>query len=146
LFPGADPRPPAYTREDVENNLDAVAGDKIVGTLGGNLPDTFVEMTILEMELEELGQTLRERAVERVKDLILDGSMDMQSLMTSALDHGLFESEMEAALVFEKQALYYKMHSDFWYNVRTLFDCWNDWLSIRHDFIVVSTGKKFKLK
>jgi hypothetical protein len=136
-------KPVSYTRLDVEETLEPVAGDKIIGTLGGNMPDAFVEMTILELELEEFAATLRERAVNRVAGQIIEGNMDMQSIMTQALDHGLFTSETEAADMFEKQALYYKLHSEFWYNVRTLFDCWNDWLAIRHDFHIVSLGKKF---
>jgi hypothetical protein len=140
---GVDKAPPPYGRTDVEENLEPVAGDRIIGTLGGNMPDAFCEMTILEMELEEFSQKLRERAVSRVSNLILEGEMDMSQIMSQALDHGLFDSELEASEIFEKQALYYKLHSEFWYNVRTLFDCWNEWLAIRHDFHIVSLGKKF---
>jgi hypothetical protein len=143
MFKGAEPPALSYTRADVENELEPVAGDRIIGTLGGNLPDTFVELTILEMELEDIAQDLRARAVKHVSNIILDGETDSAKLMQEATTHGLFHSEEEAAELFEKQALYYKMHSDFWYNVRTLFDCWNDWLSIRHDFHIVSVGKKF---
>lgn len=146
---GADAPPDpdaALGIDDVIAELQPVAGDRVIGTLETTDVDMYVELTIAEWELDDLGTELRKRVAAHMAERVVEqmgGEYDLNAILQNATKFNLFQNEAEAEQLFKLQAQFMALHSTFWCNMRSRFECWNEWLSVRQGWRLVSTGKKF---
>jgi hypothetical protein len=135
--------PEANDRQWVEEQLEPVAGDKIIGTLDDAEVDRFVQMSLLEIEHDEMQHTLRKRITE-AQIRAQSEANDWNQFVRLMGQHKLFSNDAEAEdswrLTFEYQYQWFA----FWRDTRAKHSAWGDNLSIRHGWVIVSTGKKYR--
>lgn len=143
---GVELQPPEPTeREWVEQQLEAVAGDKIVGTLDEIEIERFVSMTMIDLELEEIQQMLRNRLEEAQIRIAHKAAGNWNEYMRLAQQHSLYHSDEEAEEVYRVFFETEYQKSSFWRDIRAKYDVWGDTLAIRHGWTIVTTGKKYRV-
>lgn len=144
LFKGYEPAPEEvpYGRVDVEEAFEPVAGDTVLGTLSTRMQEQFIELTALEMELEDYAEEFRAKHAQHVAKHA-EQAGNLAWMMQASASISFFNSEAEAEEFFEKQMRYAKLHSAFWYWVRQAFNCWGSFLQIRQGWRLVKLGKKY---
>jgi hypothetical protein len=147
LFGGGNIEPNAIEpsdREWVEDQLEPVAGDRVIGTLSEEEVERFVSMTMIDLELEGLQQMLRNRLEEAQIKFTHRAGGNWTEYMRLMQSHSLYNDEAEAEETFHVYHESAYQQSAFWRDIRAKHDVWGDTLAIRHGWTIVSLGKKYK--
>lgn len=135
-----------YTREEVAETLDGIQGNREIGPLDEELVSLYVTLVNAEFQLDDLASDINRRFVEQSMSKVLDvlnGATGITDFHQKMASNGWYEDEAEASMMLERVARWERLNYTFWYDVRSHFNNWIDWLEIRSGFRVVSIGKKW---
>jgi hypothetical protein len=132
-------------RQTVEELLEPVAGDMVIGQLPPALIVAFVETQHLAFKLEEYVSHIRDKIADRTKTVAraqLDGEK-WDDLVRIAGELPLFDSDEEAGEYFHALASYEAKHKELVLEIRMLTSNFIYGYDIRQDFKVVRLAKRF---
>lgn len=148
LFGAANFKPVEDQQTDkdwVADQLDPVAGDRVICTLNGLQIEAFIALTILDLELEELQQMLTMRLQKHQISMIQNQPATWEEFHKRHENFSLYTGAEEAEETWETFIESQYQTLAFWRDVRARNHCWGDDLEVRHGFVVVTTGKKYNV-
>ncbi len=125
---------------DENLELDPVAGEKVITTLDPEEIRDYRNLLGIRQRFMDITEDLREAADISVALSITDGGKSLQDSLSGVSS----DPEVQSLLHewFYMDALWQKVRSVFWFNIRQRTGCFTKFLEVRAGYSVVELGSK----
>ena len=134
------------SEQEEQIELDPIQpGEQVIGTLTDEERTLYVEIAVLDSQIDETSKELAARSFEKAAAATRK-SKSPQDLVAQMKDEVIFLDNNEAEQFFYEEQRYHYLKNMLYWSLRNRLKVWGAVLGIRAGFAVVVAGYKYKVQ